>query len=260
MLIDYVREGGQLMLVLAVIFFVVLFLAIYAAFLLIAEWSRAQRFRRRAYRRTEWKLEELHVAAFRDHSLPARYLAFVIREIDTLGNEPNLVHRRRERAVEIEDSIVQSLLWPVELLEFHGVYAAKVGLCGTILGLCMHFLTFGTEGNAQIASRAMAVALYTTLAALTIALVAEPAAYALGWAERRIRSDLNEWFRFLEGILIRESASAETLCSKKLLRKECYDSEKKDTGWRHVPGEHARSDLDPALLLSHDLDSAHDKE
>ena len=43
MLIDYVREGGQLMLVLAVIFFVVLFLAIYAAFLVIAEWGRAQR-------------------------------------------------------------------------------------------------------------------------------------------------------------------------------------------------------------------------
>ena len=88
-----------------------------------------------------------------------------------------------------------------------GAYATKVGLCGTILGLCLHFIAFGTEGSAQVASRAMAVALYTTLGALAIALVAEPAAYALSWGERWFRRDLRAWARFLEEVQGRESRS-----------------------------------------------------
>ena len=261
MLIDYVLEGGQLMLVLAVIFFAVLFLAIYAAFLLLAELKRAQRFRKKTLKRSGWVLGELHVTAFRDASLPARYIASAIREGDIIGAEPRLAQRRRDRAAEIEDSIVQELLWPVELLEFLGGYAAKIGLCGTILGLCMHFLTFGTDGNAQIASRAMAVALYTTLGALTIALVAEPTAYALGWVERRIRKDLKEWFRFLESILMRQG------CTKKSVppaaaptRKESYDQATNDPSEGSVSGEHARPHLDPPLLLPDDLDGTNDDE
>ena len=91
------------------------------------------------------------------------------------------------------------------MLHFLAEYASKVGLFGTILGLCIHFLTFGTDGDTGLASQAMAIALYTTLGALVIALVAEPAAFLLEKIEHWIRRDLREWFLCVERGLVREA-------------------------------------------------------
>ena len=130
--------------------------------------------------------------------MPARYLRELDDEILTLelGSESPLVRDQQSR--DVEDRVLGALEWPLDLLHFLGTYAAKIGLCGTILGLCMHFLAFGTDSDSEMAARAMAVALYTTLGALTIALVAEPAAYVLGWSERWFRADLRRWARSLE--------------------------------------------------------------
>ncbi len=200
MLKDYVLEGGPLMLILAAMFFVVLVLVLYAALLFLVEVKRARRFRVHISAVKSWRLESIQLRSFQEDSLPARFLS-------RLASEPSAgatSSERRKLAARIEAVLLGELNWPGEVLHFLGAYATKVGLCGTILGLCLHFVAFGTEGSAQVASRAMAVALYTTLGALAIALVAEPAAYALSWGERWIRKDLQAWTRFMDDILRRE--------------------------------------------------------
>lgn len=201
MLMDYVLEGGWLMLILAAMFFLVLLLVLYAALLFLVEARRARRFRAHIAARRSWRLESIQLSAFKEDSLPARFLARLAREPSPGATSSE----RRKLASRFEDVLVDELGWPGEVLHFLGAYATKVGLCGTILGLCLHFIAFGTEGSAQVASRAMAVALYTTLGALAIALLAEPAAYALSWGERWIRKDLQAWARFMDEILRRES-------------------------------------------------------
>lgn len=200
MLKDYILEGGSLMLILAAMFFVVLLLALYAALLFIVEWSRARRFRARVSAAKSGRLESLRRAVSQEDSLPGRFLARLVCEPPV----PESASERRKLASGLEDALLDEVGWPGEVLHFLGAYGTKVGLCGTILGLCLHFIAFGTEGDAQMASRAMAVALYTTLGALAIALVAEPAAYALSWGERWIRRDLRAWAGFVEEILCRE--------------------------------------------------------
>jgi biopolymer transport protein ExbB/TolQ len=196
---DYILEGGQLMVALAGIFFVVLSLAVYAVLLYTSEVRRARRFRRRL-ERSDGSLTrgDLMRAANGEDALPARYLRELDQEIEMLNLDEESAFVRDQQSREVEDRLVEALEWPNELLHFLGTYAAKIGLCGTILGLCMHFLAFGTDGDSEMAARAMAVALYTTLGALTIALVAEPASYVLGWGERWFRADLRHWARIFE--------------------------------------------------------------
>lgn len=210
MLKDYVLEGGWLMLILAAMFFVVLLLVLYAALLFLVEVKRARRFRASISAGKSWRLENLRRHSERDDSLPARFLARRARESAREPSPGAPAGEQRNSAVEFEDALLEELMWPGEILRFLCGYATKVGLCGTILGLCLHFIAFGTEGSAKVASRAMAVALYTTLGALAIALIAEPAAYALSWGERWIRRDLQYWSRFMDGVLVRERRTDST--------------------------------------------------
>ena len=188
MLKDYLVEGGALMWVLAGIFLTVLFLAVYAVLTFVFETISVRRFRRSSAARAQ-TLDDLREQAFGSRALPATWLRRLQRQLD---DEPTQ-RDRTENAERLVDEVLRPLLWPAELLHFLASYSTKVGLAGTILGLCMHFIAFGADGSADVASRAMAVALYTTLGALAIALVAEPTAYAAAWAERWLRRDLAWW-------------------------------------------------------------------
>ncbi len=197
---DYIADGGALMTVLVAILVLCLALILYVATLLGAEAYRAWRFRRKRRGLTRLALEEIPALAT-PVCLPALYLE---RLADELGAGELTARERRRAAEEVEEGLVRGIAWPLGVLHFLAEYASKIGLCGTILGLCVHFLDVGTGADGSVASRAMAVALYTTLGGLTIALIAEPSAYVLESIERWVRRDLRAWFRLLERGLARD--------------------------------------------------------
>lgn len=195
MLKDYIADGGQLMIVLAAILFVVLFLVVYATLVLLVEWRRARSFSHRSIIARD--LAQTEQCARQDGSVPARLLTRLNEDARLYGIADDALERDR-LASRLETELFEEIEWPLEVLHFLGTYAAKIGLCGTILGLCIHFLTVGPGGDSSMASKAMAVALYTTLGALAIALVSEPAAYVLASAARRMRGRVRAWLLDLE--------------------------------------------------------------
>lgn len=193
MLQRYVSDGGYLMWPLVLIFAAVVFLAAYSALVLVGELRRMRSFRKRLRCPCAFSLVDIELAAARDDSLAGRFVSRLIERLDLEPAATKSTSEYNRLADEIESRLVGELVWPLDVLEFLGSYAAKIGLTGTILGLCIHFLSFGTEGSAEIASKAMAVALYTTLGALTIALISEPSVYGMRWVESRIARELNAW-------------------------------------------------------------------